>query len=85
MVAELRDKLLSSETPLPAKYRVLYSLRNVAGEEAHNALAEGEELARRSGPPSRSRGGTGAHQTCPLARASCTVHIAVCSPPLQRW
>ncbi len=41
VVQGLRDKLLGAETPLPEKYRCLFSLRNVAGQAAHEALLEG--------------------------------------------
>lgn len=37
-VAELRQKLTSPTTSLTEKYRVLFSLRNVKGREAHEAL-----------------------------------------------
>ncbi|GBF91677.1 deoxyhypusine hydroxylase [Raphidocelis subcapitata] len=37
-VASLRAKL-ESGAPLPEKYRVLFSLRNIEGQEAHEALA----------------------------------------------
>jgi deoxyhypusine monooxygenase len=40
-VASLRAKLESGDTPLPEKYRVLFSLRNIEGQEAHEALALG--------------------------------------------
>jgi deoxyhypusine monooxygenase len=40
-VASLEAKLLSPDTPLPEKYRVLFSLRNIEGSEAHNALTIG--------------------------------------------
>ena len=42
VVEALRLKLLSPKTSLPQKYRVLFSLRNIAGEAARQALAEGE-------------------------------------------
>ena len=45
MVEALRVKLLSPKTSLPQKYRVLFSLRNIAGEAARQALAEGETTA----------------------------------------
>lgn len=40
-ICSLKTKLICPDTGLPAKYRVLYSLRNVAGPEAHEALAQG--------------------------------------------
>lgn len=40
-VAKLRAKLLDPNTNLPEKYRVLFSLRNLAGQEAHEALLTG--------------------------------------------
>ncbi len=42
VVEALRLKLLSPKTSLPQKYRVLFSLRNIAGEAARQALAEGK-------------------------------------------
>ncbi|KAL6753375.1 deoxyhypusine hydroxylase [Haematococcus lacustris] len=39
-VAGLRAKLLDPATPLPERYRVLFSLRNVAGPDAQAALLE---------------------------------------------
>jgi hypothetical protein len=41
VVQGLRQKLLSEDIDLPSKYRVMYSLRNVAGEDANTALLEG--------------------------------------------
>lgn len=38
MVARLREKLLDPSVDLPSKYRVLFSLRNVAGSSAQAAL-----------------------------------------------
>ncbi len=40
-VAALRAKLVDPSTPLPERYRVMFSLRNVAGPEAQAALVEG--------------------------------------------
>lgn len=40
-VSRLRAKLLDPNTSLPEKYRVLFSLRNLAGKEAHEALLTG--------------------------------------------
>lgn len=37
----LADKLLAADTTLPEKYRVLFSLRNLPGEQARNLLATG--------------------------------------------
>lgn len=37
-VASLRERLTGDRTSLPEKYRVLFSLRNVHGKEAHEAL-----------------------------------------------
>ncbi|KAI8464757.1 MAG: deoxyhypusine hydroxylase [Monoraphidium minutum] len=39
-VQSLEAKLVAPETSLPEKYRVLFSLRNVEGAEAHEALAK---------------------------------------------
>lgn len=38
----LHRKLVNEATTLPEKYRVLFSLRHVPGELAHNALLDGE-------------------------------------------
>lgn len=40
-INKLRNKLEDAATTLPEKYRVLFSLRNVAGPDAHAALAQG--------------------------------------------
>jgi hypothetical protein len=40
-VTALEAKLRSPETSLPEKYRVLFSLRNIEGPAAHEALALG--------------------------------------------
>lgn len=40
-VESLRQKLLDPNTSLPEKYRVMFSLRNVAGHAAHEALLTG--------------------------------------------
>jgi len=44
-VASLEAKLRSPETSLPEKYRVLFSLRNIQGPEAHEALSLGALIA----------------------------------------
>ena len=41
VVQALRRKLADPSTTLPQKYRVLFSLRNIAGEEAHGAMLVG--------------------------------------------
>lgn len=41
-VAELHRKIVSSETSLPQKHRVLFALRNIKGRAAHDAVASGE-------------------------------------------
>lgn len=41
VVESLKKKLLLPGTSLPSKYRVLFSLRNVPGQEAQDALAAG--------------------------------------------
>ncbi len=41
VVLDLKQKLTSSDTSLPEKYRVLFSLRNVQGALAHEALELG--------------------------------------------
>ena len=40
VVGHLRAKLLNPSTPLPQKYRVLFSLRNIAGTAAGRALED---------------------------------------------
>ncbi|KAG2501308.1 hypothetical protein HYH03_001106 [Edaphochlamys debaryana] len=40
VVADLRAKLVDPKTSLPEKYRVLFSLRNVKGTAAHEALLQ---------------------------------------------
>lgn len=41
VVQSLLDKLRSPDTTLPAKYRILFSLRSIAGPTAHAAMLEG--------------------------------------------
>jgi hypothetical protein len=41
LVAALRAKVLSDSIDLPAKYRAMYSLRNVRGDAANGALLAG--------------------------------------------
>lgn len=41
VLESLKRKLLLPDTSLPSKYRVLFSLRNVSGEEARDAIATG--------------------------------------------
>jgi hypothetical protein len=41
-IASLKSKLVDAATPLPDRYRAMFSLRNVAGQEAHEALVAGE-------------------------------------------
>lgn len=41
VIEELRGKLTDASTSLPHKYRVLFSLRNIKGEAAREALAAG--------------------------------------------
>lgn len=45
VVVELKGKLTDAGTSLPHKYRVLFSLRNIKGEAAREALAAGACLA----------------------------------------
>jgi len=40
-VAKLRNKLVDSSTTLSQKYRILFSLRNLAGSNAHEAMLLG--------------------------------------------
>ena len=42
IVASLRRKLVNSETSLSQKYRVLFSLRNIPGPAAEQAIVEGQ-------------------------------------------
>jgi hypothetical protein len=42
VVAKLRTKLADSSTTLSQKYRILFSLRNLAGSEAHEAMLLGK-------------------------------------------
>ena len=41
VVAKLRAKLTDPSTTLAQKYRILFSLRNLAGPEAHEAMLLG--------------------------------------------
>lgn len=41
VVAGLLEKLRNPATSLPSKYRILFSLRGIAGETAHAAMLEG--------------------------------------------
>jgi len=41
VIRDLGQQLTAAATPLPQKYRALFSLRNVQGEEAHKALSAG--------------------------------------------
>ena len=41
MVQALLDKLTAPTTSLAQKYRILFSLRGIAGEDAHAAMLEG--------------------------------------------
>jgi deoxyhypusine monooxygenase len=41
-IASLKSKLVDPSTPLPDRYRAMFSLRNVAGQEAHEALVAGK-------------------------------------------
>jgi hypothetical protein len=45
VVQTLEGKLKDPATQLPEKYRVLFSLRNVAGSDAHAALVTGAACA----------------------------------------
>ena len=40
-ISSLRLSLVDDEAPLAARYRALFSLRNLAGEKAEQALIEG--------------------------------------------
>ncbi len=41
VLAALSARLLDPASPLPLKYRVMYSLRNLPGEDARRILATG--------------------------------------------
>lgn len=41
VIEALKGKLLDPNTSLPEKYRVLFSLRNIKGSDAHDALLTG--------------------------------------------
>ena len=43
VVEELRLKLTQPGISLPEKYRVLFSLRNLKGSSAHQALVQGKQ------------------------------------------
>ncbi len=45
VIDALASKLLDADSSLPLKYRVLFSLRNLPGEQARAVLAEGESFA----------------------------------------
>jgi hypothetical protein len=40
----LRDRLADAQTSLAEKYRILFSLRNIAGSEAESAMLDGASL-----------------------------------------
>lgn len=42
LAERLRAKLLDKQLPLPQRFRVLFSLRGLAGKEAADALLDGE-------------------------------------------
>ena len=44
VVAKLREKIVNPETTLSQKYRILFSLRNLAGAEAHEAMLLGKYM-----------------------------------------
>lgn len=48
VVRSLRQKLADPAVSLQQKYRVLFSLRNIAGSEAHEAMLLGEWAAART-------------------------------------
>lgn len=41
VVAKLEQALVQQSTPLSDKYRILFSLRNISGHEAHRAMLKG--------------------------------------------
>lgn len=43
-VAALRCKLLQRDTSLSQKYRILFSLRNIPGEAAEEAIVAGQGM-----------------------------------------
>lgn len=44
VVESLQNKFVAPTTSLPEKYRILFSLRNIAGKEAHDAMLMGRLL-----------------------------------------
>ncbi len=46
VVEALKRKLVDPSTSLPQRYRVLFSLRNIQGPEAHAAMLEGADVHR---------------------------------------
>ena len=69
VVAALRGKLGDPASTLPQKYRVLFSLRNIAGEEAHAAMLTGEGGG-------EEREGAAIFNAC----APCAAPAASCAP-----
>ncbi len=51
VVAGLAAKLVDPAVSLPERYRVLFSLRNVKGKAAHDALALGAGAGQAAGGP----------------------------------
>lgn len=41
VVEKLEQALVQQSTPLSDKYRILFSLRNISGDEAHRAMLKG--------------------------------------------
>jgi hypothetical protein len=72
VIAALRSKLVGQSTSLPEKYRILFSLRNVKGQEAHDALLTGAVLRHtaRGSAPARPRRGQRAGSTASIGRRS---------------
>jgi len=46
-ISSLRASLVDDDAPLAARYRALFSLRNLAGEKAEQALIEDEGKRKR--------------------------------------
>jgi hypothetical protein len=70
VIAALERKLLGDATTLPEKYRILFSLRNVKGQEAHGALLTGAVLR-------HTRGAGATHWPTPVGCCSGSIAAAV--------
>lgn len=75
VLATLSARLLDPASSLPLKYRVLYSLRNLQGEEARHILAAGAEQAQAI-PALRGYGCVAMHQ--PLLTCCAVLYFGYC-------